>query len=310
MKHLPIYNEQYIRLYKEYDVFIVAKGYGRGKPVCYQSNVREFLFFIEAKGLSDIQEVKAMEIMAYYDYIRERPNQRKGGGLSESMIRGHLFALRLFFDYLLETGAIESSPVSLPKFQYGKYNERNICTVEEIKQIYAICNTKRERALISIAYGCGLRRSEIHLLNTTDIQFQKGMLLVREGKYNKSRTVPIPDYAIRDLKEYIINERSKYFRSGNFENTPAFFINDDGRRMSGNVLNRLLKDIIQRTCNPELHRKQITLHCLRHSIATHLLDNGADIEFVQKFLGHSEIDTAHIYSKKRKIKQKILSQIR
>ena len=80
--------------------------------------------------------------------------------------------------------------------------------------------------------------------------------------------------------------------------------------MQGQYLLDLLKEIIQRTQNPELLRKEITLHCLRHSIATHLMDNGASIEFIQQLLGHAEIDTAHLYSKRRKQQMNILSQIR
>ncbi|MDQ3048775.1 MAG: tyrosine-type recombinase/integrase [Bacteroidota bacterium] len=309
MKHLPIHNQQFEQLFKEFDTFITMKGYGNGKAVSYQSNVREFLFFIENKGFTEITQIKASEIVGYYEYISQRPNQRREGGLSDSMIRGHLFALRLFFDYLLETEQIQSSPARLPKFQIGKYKERNMCSLEEIKALYKACENKRDKALLGIAYGCGLRRTEIQNLNTNDVQLHKGTLVVREGKGNKSRTVPLADNVIGDLREYIVYERTKYFSQNNFEGSPSFFISNKGLRMSGQALNDNLKEIIQRTEDPELLRKEITLHCLRHSIATHLIDKGASIEFVQGLLGHSLIDTAHLYSKRRKQQLKIRSQI-
>jgi site-specific recombinase XerD len=265
-----------------------------------QACVREFLFFIETKGFITVLQIKTSEIIAYYEYIRERPNQRKEGGLSDSMIRHHLYSLRLFFDYLLDVGEIESSPARLPKFQFGKYKERNICTVEEIKELYDACESKRDKAILSIAYGCGLRRSEIQNLNTTDILLHKGMLLVRLGKNSKSRSVPLSNNVIKDLKEYLIYERAKYFTQNNFEASPSFLINNQGNRMNGAMLNYRLKELIKRTNNYALQQKEITLHCLRHSIATHLIDMGANIEFVQSLLGHSEIDTAHLYSKRRK----------
>lgn len=310
MLSLPLHNKYFEELYKEFDRFVVTKNYGKGKSKMYQACVREFLFFIETKGFVTIQQIKASEIIAYYEYIRERPNQRREGGLSESMIRHHLFSMRLFFDYLLETGEIQSSPARLPKFQIGKAKERNICSVEEILQLYSACETKRDKALLSIAYGCGLRRSEIQDLNTTDVLLHKGMLLVREGKNSKSRTVPLSNNVIKDLKEYLIYERAKYFLKNNFEDTPAFFINNLGTRMLGDKLNGRLKEIILRTNNAQLIRKEITLHCLRHSIATHLIDKGASIEFVQQLLGHAEIDTAHLYSKRRKQQLKIKSQLK
>lgn len=309
MKNLPLHNQQFQKLYKEFDTFIKAKGYGNGRQVSYQSNAREFLFFIEARGFTEVQAVKASEIVAYYEYINERPNQRREGGLSDSMIRHHLFALRLFFDYLLETSQIQSSPARLPKFQIGKGKQRNICSLEEIKQLYAACRSRRDKALLGIAYGCGLRRNEIYNLNTSDVNLHKGVLVVREGKGNKSRTVPLSDAVIRDLREYLVYERSTYFPKNAEESSPAFFIGDMGRRMRGEALNNSLKEIIKRTGNAELERKEITLHCLRHSIATHLIDKGANIEFVQRLLGHAMIDTAHLYSKRRKQKLKIRNQI-
>lgn len=309
MLSLPLHNTHFEILYKEFNRFVITKNYGKGKSKMHQSCVREFLFFIETRAYTHIGQIKASEIIAYYEYIRERPNQRKEGGLSESMIRHQLFSLRIFFDYLIETGEIQSSPARIPKFQMGKCNERNICTLDEIKQLYTACENKRDKALLSIAYGCGLRRSEIQNLNTTDVLLHKGMLLVRNGKNDKSRTIPLSNNVIKDLKEYLIYERSKYFLDNNLEESPAFFINNSGTRMRGCTLAKTLKEIIYRTNNPEITRKEITLHCLRHSIATHLIDNGASIEFVQQLLGHAEIDTAHLYSKRRKQQLKIKSQL-
>lgn len=300
MLNLPLHNKYFETLYKEFNVFIQTKNYKQGKGKMIQACVREFLFFIETKGFITVLQIKTSEIIAYYEYIRERPNQRKEGGLSDSMIRHHLYAIRLFFDYLIDTGELESSPARLPKFQFGKYKERNICSVEEIKELYDACESKRDKAILSIAYGCGLRRSEIQNLNTNDVLIHKGLLLVRNGKNNKSRSVPLSNNVMKELKEYLIYERAKYFTQNNFEASPSFLINNRGNRMNGTMLNDRLKELIKRTNNYALQQKEITLHCLRHSIATHLIDMGANIEFVQSLLGHSEIDTAHLYSKRRK----------
>ncbi|MFA6924709.1 MAG: tyrosine-type recombinase/integrase [Bacteroidales bacterium] len=309
MKHLPIYNPVFENYYKEFYSFIKTKGYSRGKDSMYPSCVREFLFFIESKQVSEIKEITAKEIIAYHEYLLERPNQRRGGGLSDSMIKSHLFSLRLFFDFLLDTDVVDSSPARLPKFVLKKYKERNILTLEEIKQLYNACETRQDKAMLSLAYGCGLRRSELEKLDASDVHIQKGVVVIRDSKNHKSRTIPLSDNVLKDLKEYIIYERMKYI---NINTTPehALFINQWGRRKKGDDMNERLKQLIERTQNPEILRKEITLHCLRHSIATHLLDNGATIEFVQHFLGHSNIDTAHIYSKRRMQRLKILSQIK
>lgn len=304
MKHLPLHNEQFESLLAEFNTEVQTKGYASADM--YYSTVREFLFFTETIDIRDIKKVKANEIVAYYEYLRERPNQRKEGGLSESMIRHHLFSLRLFFDYLLETEQVDSSPARLPKFNIGKPNERNILSTEEVQEVYAACETKRDRALIAIAYGCGLRRGEIEKLNLSDVSLSKGMVSVREGKGGKYRTAPMSNSVLKELKEYVLYERSKYFQKGTYDT--AFFIDNQGVRIRGKMHNERLKYLIERTQNPVILSKGITLHCLRHSIATHLLDNGASIEFVQKFLGHAEMDTALIYSRKRKQRMAIMNQ--
>jgi integrase/recombinase XerD len=287
---------------------VQTKAYAGANNIA--SNVREFLFFIETNGINDIKEVKATDIFAFHDYLNERPNQRRGGGLSDSSINAHIYALRLFFDYLLDTAQISGSPVRLPKFNIAAYKERNIATVEEIKQIYAMTETMFDKALLGLAYGCGLRRSEIFKLNTSDIDFHKGMLTVRSGKFGKTRTIPISDNVLRDFKNYLIYERSGKIKPTLGILSPAFLINTNtGYREYAQGLNDRIKALVLKTKNMELIRKNITLHCLRHSIATHLLDNGASIEFVQRFLGHEMLDTTHIYSKKRKQRQILKEEI-
>lgn len=309
MKSLPIQNSDFENLYNDFADFIKLKGYSRGKKTCYPSNVREFLFFIETRGVTEIKNVIAMDVVQYYEYLRERPNQRRDGGLSDSMISGHLFSLRLFFDYLMDMGEVTASPAHLPKFNVVKHKERQILTVAEIKEVNNACVTKMEKALIAIAYGCGLRRSEIEMLDTNDIMLHKGILLVRDGKFGKTRTVPLSDKAVKTLKEYIIDERPYLFPKQGMETKPAFFINKNGERMAGQYLGDVLKVILNRTQNTTILAKNITLHCLRHSIATHLLDNGADMKFVQEFLGHSMMDTSTLYSKRRKQRINLYNKI-
>lgn len=309
MLKLPIKNKLYQNLYSEFDIFIKTKSYGRGRRVGYAANVREFLNFIENEQIDSILEIKAKDVVAYYEYLGIRRNERTGQTLSEATIRGQLFSLRLFFDYLTDTQQIQNSPARLPKFTFGPYQERNICTVEEIKMLYSHCENKKEKALLSIAYGVGLRRSEIENLNTVDIQFHNGLLLVRDGKYAKTRTLPLSNKCLDDIKDYVYNERTDFLANKNFRHNPALFVYENGNRMSGARLNLLLIKLIKRTKNPDLIAKKITLHCLRHSLATHLLDNGATIEFVQRLLGHTLIDTAHLYTKRRKANAKFMHNI-
>jgi integrase/recombinase XerD len=312
MKNAPLTNNHFEELHTGFSDMIIAKGYSRGKDAHYPNSVREFLFFIEQKGFTTIHEIKALDIIAYYEYLQERRNIRREGGLSDSTIRSQLYSLRLFFDYLLDTKQITTSPARLPKFNFGTNQERNILTVEEIKQLYSVCESKRDKALLSIAYGCGLRRSEIEKLNTEDVLFYKGMLVVKEGKNGKSRIIPLSDNVLKYLKEYVIYERPNLLTRNPHPTNDAkeaFFINNIGTRKKGLAMLNRLKILIERTKNAAIIRKNITLHCLRHSIATHLLDQGATIQLVQQFLGHTMMDTAHLYSKRRKQQMVLLREI-
>lgn len=309
MKFLTIHNYNFEKLYREFFAMLNTKGYRDAEYGKYSYEVREFLFFIENKGISDLKEVLAVDIIAYYEYLKERPNQVRGGTLSNSSLSRHLFSLKLFFGFLMDIGELDNSPVDLSSIKIKKAGERSVCSIEEIQQLYKACENRRDIAIMSLAYGCGLRRSEIQKLNVSDVLFHKGILLVREGKYAKSRTVPLSDKVLKDLREYVIYERPKYFQGGSRDTLEAFFVDKRGERMKTFRFNLRLKEIIQRTMNPELIRKEISLHCLRHSIATHLIDNGAKIEFVQKLLGHSGMDTTHIYSKKRRQQLKIMQMM-
>lgn len=307
MKHLQINEEGYKTLLENYGSMIVATGYSR-QVIHFTSFIREFFFFLETNEVFRITEVKVHHIIAYYEYLKERPNHRQGGGLSGSVIQTQLFALRLLFDHLVNTGVLDSSPATLPKFQFGGKGERSACTLEEIEQLYAACETKKDRALLALAYGCGLRRTEIVRLDVTDINFLKGTLTVRKGKNGKTRTICVSDHALTDLREYYATERRKVIEQFPIDPSDSFLLNRFAQRANGILLNRRVQELAEKTGNAKLIQKEISLHYLRHSIATHLIDNGADIDFVKEYLGHTLIDTTLIYCKRRKQRPDILKQ--
>jgi site-specific recombinase XerD len=131
--------------------------------------------------------------------------------------------------------------------------------------------------------------------------------LQKNAKGEKSREVPISDEMMTIIRKYNRTWRSSH--SNSTKPTSSFLISDKGTRLSGVVMNQMLKSVIYRTNIDELKKKNLTLHCLRHSIATHLIDNGAGVEFVQQFLGHSDIDTTNLYAINRKRHSSILKKL-
>lgn len=289
----------YESLLSDFESFTQVRNYKLGKSNMHKTAVTEFLLWMEENGVTNIKNVTSKEVIRYFDYLVIRPNKRREGTLSEKSIKSHLYALSLFMQNLLANKSIENG-FYIPSYNGTSISKsRNTLSVEEVKTVYAYCQNDLECALLSIAYGCGLRRTELERLNLRDVQLSIGELIVREGKGSKRRVIPISDTMIEYLKKYIYTERHERLISNN-SIEDAFFINTKGKRMSGEHLNDTLKKMIEQTGSYELVQKEITLHCLRHSIANHLAENNAGIDFIKRFLGHQEINTAYIYAIKNK----------
>lgn len=297
---------EFTRIDNEFRTHIKSKNY-RGYDSTYTTPVTEFLAYMESIGVVKIRKVKSYHLVQYYDHLTSRPNKRTGTLLSSRTINGHLMSIGKLFDYLLTSGQIKSAPV-LPSYLKGDRQERESLSMDETLEIYRNTETKLERAVLSISYGCGLRRMEIEHLDSRDVKLNKGVVIVRDGKGGVRREVPMSDGVIRDLRAYYMEERAQYLKHHNYFEK-AFFVNNKGKRMAGEHMNRIIKTIIDRTGNPTIINKNITLHCLRHSLAEHLVENGAEVEYVKKILGHKEIDTSYLYCIKRRKQAKQLKTL-
>jgi integrase/recombinase XerD len=299
-------NKEYLKVLKEFKENLKIIGYAEGTQHMLPTLVTEFLYRLEEKGLNRFDRIEQNDIIEHYEYLKERPNFRKDGGLSSMMIQHHIYSLKLFFAHLEKTGRIKYNPISALTFPKPESKERQILTVEEVKELYDVSENLIDKAILGIAYGCGLRRSEITRLDIRDIAFRSFLLYVREGKGCKRRVVPMPKKVGEDLKSYYLKERSSYIRRTTKDNQVAFLLNVEGNRMKGETCNKRLKCLIQLTDNSNIINKEISLHSLRHSIATHLLDSGLGIESVQEFLGHSGVDSTQIYTRVSKSQLKKL----
>jgi integrase/recombinase XerD len=244
------------------------------------------LDFLQYSGTREVTQIDQEHIRGFYEHLQNRRQKRKDAALSESFINHHLYSLRVFFNWLEQTGQIKTNPISNLKFKRPKANTRHPLSQQQIRQLFENAHTLKEIALLHLFYSCGLRRSEAENLRTSDIHFSKNLLYVREGKGSKRRAIPINERVKNELESYYHHERAKV-------NSEAFMLNRAGERMRGGSYNRALKAILKRT---EIE-KEITLHHLRHSIATHLLENGLRIELVRDFLGHRHLESTQIYAK-------------
>jgi len=152
--------------------------------------------------------------------------------------------------------------------------------------LYGACETLKECAILHLYYGCGLRRNEGIKLNVSDVQFRNKMLYVREGKGGKGRAIPITEKISEELKAYCYQERKARPQE------ISFLVNQRGTRMHGQEVNKVLKKL----CGLAQIGKTVSLHSLRHSIATHLLESGLSVEYVRDFLGHANLESTQRYT--------------
>ncbi|MFM2195074.1 MAG: hypothetical protein RL092_674 [Bacteroidota bacterium] len=290
-------SSHYIDLLAKFDSMIVAKGY-RQTGRTYQLNVREFLLYLESKGECDIQALDSLALKAYYKYLLVRPAKVGIGSLKPSTIAGKMHSIRLFLDFILDLGVISYS-ITLPSMERTISIPRTVLSHLEVKMLFDSCENYRDRAILALAYGCGLRRSEINELDVGDFSLSRKELIVRNGKNSKRREIPVAEFVCSILKNYLFEERIEYCYFNN-SRTNAFLLANNGKRMRGANVNSRLKYLLQKTGNFQLCSKNISLHSLRHSITTHLLESGATFDFVRNFLGHSEIDTVHVYARRRR----------
>jgi integrase/recombinase XerD len=309
MKQLALHSEAYRYIIASFKEWLQTLGYNQQTVYQLPNYIQELLYYAETKGYAGLYQISNDLIKEHYYKLKERGNKRRTGGLSNSYLNKHLQAYHKFSDYLRQNGRLQ-----LPKLDIQTEDDTNeitdILTQEEIKLIFKTTyqsyeqkkNDKgivyyeamqlRDRAMLTAFYSCGMRRNEVHHLDINDIVFEKQILHVRKAKGYKERMIPITKQSLQHLENYLYDARP-YLCSDKNE---AFFVTQTGKRLDGQMMLIRLKKLIQLTGNTELQQKDIHLHTLRHSIATHLLQNGMRLERIKDFLGHSSLESTQIYT--------------
>jgi len=216
-----------------------------------------------------------------------------GRGRRPATLARKVSAVRRLFGYLQERGVIRSNPAGGYRAPRLARYHPDYLSVEEIERILKACQIDprlavRDKALIEVLYGCGLRISELAGLRVGDIEFEAGFVKVI-GKGNKQRLVPLGEFARGAIEEYLDDPiRRKHPASGSH----PIFINRSGSTLSRVGLWKVIRKLVLRAGIT----KAVTPHTFRHSFATHLLAGGADLRTVQEMLGHADISTTEIYT--------------
>lgn len=303
MKKLALKNERFQYLEKSFREWLDVQGYAETTVYSVPNYIREFFHYLESQQINSIKQVEVKDFKAHYQNLKLRRNERSGGALSNPYLNKHLQALKLFMDYLRQSGRM-ALPYWGQRQEQADNKEIDVLTIDQIRELYLATDkhpngtrwetlAARDKAMLVVFYACGLRRNEGSHLNLSDINFDRGLLHVRKGKNYQERFVPLSKSSVQTLEVYIYDHRPVFLGE---KKTEALFLSIRGTRVSNITLNLRLRILLQRVEDLDMQQKEISLHTLRHSIATHLLDAGMDLQKIQRFLGHRSLESTQIYT--------------
>lgn len=274
---------------KDFEIFLrFERNFSENTLDAYVRDIKKLKDYAE----EDLENVGPDSIG--YENLQEYIFNLSKQKFSERSQARWISSIKAFFKFLLEDEYREDNPAALlegPKL--GLYLPDTLSLPDINKIIAAIeANTdlgKRNQCIIEVLYGCGLRVSELIDLKISNINFKEQYIKVH-GKGNKTRFVPLADYTADLLESYIKEVRSKGKINKKYEDT--LFLNSRGTSMSRVIVFLIIKELTDKAGV----NKKISPHTFRHSFATHLLQNGADLRYIQEMLGHSSITTTEVYT--------------
>lgn len=274
------------QLYLEY--LQIEKNYSKYTIDSYLTTVEEFFHFMEEEGISSIRDITYSDIRIYLTALHTRKLSRKS-------VAQRLSCLRTFFRLLMREGHVEDNPFMLASLPKKEMPIPKFFYAEELVKLFEVSDIstplgQRDQALLELMYGTGIRVSECCGICMKDVDFSIGTILVH-GKGNKQRYVPFGSFAQDALNMYLKQGRRALLEKGK-SNTDALFLNNKGTPLTTRGVSYVLSKMMEKTSLT----LDISPHKLRHSFATHMLDEGADIRVIQELLGHENLSTTQIYT--------------
>ncbi len=274
---------------------VVERGLAENTLSSYNSDLKQFIRYLNKSQIKSFTKVTRGLLVAYIVKMQQQ-------GKSPATISQHLAAMKSFYNFLQQERLVEVNPTANLELPRQPKKLPMVLTVEEIERLLGQPRTDipaglRDKAMLELFYATGLRVSEMLQLNV-DMVNLSGEFVRCMGKGSRERVVPMGQIACFHVRTYLENGRGKLVKK---TIEPALFVNQHGRRLSRQGCWKIIKGYAK-AANI---KKSITPHTLRHSFATHLLENGADLRSVQELLGHADIGTTQIYTHltKKKIRE-------
>ena len=252
----------------------------------YQRDLKHYLSFIVDKDIISLSNISQMHIREYIRSLNEK-------GLAASSIARIFSSIRSYHKFLSAENFVNENPTLILTSPKAPKKLPHVLMEEEISAIInAVVGTfqyaKRDKAIIEMLYSCGLRVSELCALSLNNLYLNDDMIRIM-GKGSKERLLPVGGRAKNFLNDYLIHCRPGIQKD---KGSSSVFLSRNGNPLTRAMINNILRKWSQVAGIS----KPVSPHTLRHSFATHLLEGGADLRFVQELLGHSDISTTQIYT--------------
>lgn len=264
----------------------VERGLAQNTLESYGRDLRQFEAYMNSTHKDLIKDSNRATILEYLNTLQSK-------GRAVSTISRNLAAIKSFYQYLVREKYIDKDPAANVESPKLEKKLPKILTISEVEELLKQPNVStpngiRDKAMLELLYATGIRVSELISLNISDVNLDMGYVKCF-GKGSKERIVPLGSIAAKCVQEYLNKGRPKLVRT---YDEPALFVNHHGNRLTRQGFWKIIKKYAQEANI----NKPITPHTLRHSFATHLLENGADLRSVQEMLGHADISTTQIYT--------------
>ena len=271
---------------------MTKKGTSANTLSSYQRDLRQFMIYLRSNGIDTWTSVTDAELNRYFDSLK---NAKK----SDATISRSMSTMRCFFKYLLSKKTISFNPMIGIKGLKSEAKPPEILSNDEVELLLLQPDRQtvkgtRDKAMLEVLYASGIRVSELLALKVSDVNLDVGYLMMNRHEENE-RIIPLYSLAIQSLRDYLAESRPQILTNAK-EHT--LFLNTNGQPMTRQGFWKLVKYY---TAAAKIE-KDITPKTLRHSFATHLLENGADINMVKDMMGHSSINSTKVYAKLLKAK--------
>ena len=276
------------KMFQEYLSYLSGEKNASSHTItAYQKDLEDFFIYLKKENLKETS-IDHLDVRRYLMYLRQQ-------GISNSSMARKLSSLRSYYHFLVRENVLEDNPLTLVSSPKETKKLPQYVHYEDLRELLTLPDRTpgglRDRAIMEILYGGGLRVSELCSLHLDQIIFPIRSLKVM-GKGRKERLVPLGDYALDALKDYLEKGRPMLVKADNLNET-AVFLN---QRNGHGITDRAIRDILDKYVLQMSKTLKISPHMLRHSYATHMLENGADIRIIQELLGHERLSTTQIYT--------------